>query len=462
MVSAHVIMLRDTGLIDDDALAGLLQAIESTSLGAPSAERAQIGAIRDFDERLDGLLPAGLAGTGRVGRGTIDISAAVARKILRDELIRFSEQLDELRSQLIELAGAHITSLVPVYVDGQVMQPTTIGHVIAGLVSQLARAAEFAELAFTAVNVSPLGSGAMATTGMPIDRERLTDFLGFDGLLENTLDAVSATDHFSAIAGAVEGVIPPIRRLCDELLAWNRAEPGSVRFGPEWTSLIADVPQANPAAGVKSLIAELEAAFDSCSSLRTAAARVPFGPITGELDALLELALHAFEIGIPAIERATAMFTDGFEINRALLANRAGKGFSTSSDLADFLMIEEQIEPGPAQNIAALTISRAREMGLEASGITPELIDGAALLVIGREIKVEFEGISRYLAPRRFIERRTVSGGPNPEVVRAHLDTERARLTQDIQRRASVKERLRRAESGLSELEAESLVSARG
>jgi hypothetical protein len=125
-------------------------------------------------------------------------------------------------------------------------------------------------------------------------------------------------------------------------------------------------------------------------------------------------------------------------------------------------MIEEQIEPGAAQNIAALTISRAREQGLEASGITAELIDGAALLVIGREIKVEFEAISRYLAPRRFIERRTASGAPAPAMVRAHLDAERARLAQDVQRQAGAAERLARADAELTRIAAEALALPRG
>jgi argininosuccinate lyase len=177
---------------------------------------------------------------------------------------------------------------------------------------------------------------------------------------------------------------------------------------------------------------------------------------------LHQLSRDALAAGGEALNRATLLFAAGFEVNRALLANRAGKGFSTSSDLADFLMIEEQIEPGAAQNIAALTISRAREQGLDAAGITVDLIDGAALLVIGREIKVEFEAISRYLAPRRFIERRTAPGSPAPAVVRAHLDSERARLAQDSQRLASARERLARADAELTAIEATATTSVSG
>jgi hypothetical protein len=68
-----------------------------------------------------------------------------------------------------------------------------------------------------------------------------------------------------------------------------------------------------------------------------------------------------------------------------------------------------------------MVLTRAREAGLEASGITPEMIDTAAMLLIGREIKVEFEAISKYLAPRRSIERRNQTGGPAPSAVRSWL-----------------------------------------
>lgn len=455
IAAAHVVMLHDVGLIDDDALAGLLSAVSSTSLAPPPEDASVFGAIQTFDERVDALLPSGLRGTFRVGRGTLDLAAACSRATLREDALSLGADLDALRDALIALAAAHVVTLLPVTVDGQVAQPSTLGHVLAGTVSQLYRANARLDAAYDAINRSPLGSGALASTGMPIDRERLTDLVGFDGLIENTLDAVSATDHFTALADALDAIVVPVRRLLEDLLAWIRTEPASFRLADEWSALFGDLPQARPAQPLAALVADLRAVSAAAVAVRALADDTPFGPIGGELDRLLDRIHAAVEACRAAVRRATAFVATGFEVNRALLANRAGKGFSTSSDLADFLMIEERIEPGAAQNIAALTISRAREQGLEAAGITVDLIDGAALLVIGREIKVEFEAISRYLAPRRFIERRTVHGGPSPAAVRAHLDGERAHLAEDGKRRAAARGRLARADAELSRLEAD-------
>jgi argininosuccinate lyase len=102
-----------------------------------------------------------------------------------------------------------------------------------------------------------------------------------------------------------------------------------------------------------------------------------------------------------------------------------------------------------ARDIAALITERARDEGLEASGITPGLIDSAAMLVIGRELGVEIERLGAYLAPRRFIEKRTVQGGPAPTAVRELLDIESQRVQRD---QRELEARQRRIEDARQEL----------
>jgi argininosuccinate lyase len=156
--------------------------------------------------------------------------------------------------------------------------------------------------------------------------------------------------------------------------------------------------------------------------------------VIGEVGSYLTVADTAIGNLDVLIERSTFLMERALLVNRAALANRAGRAFVTVGDLGDFLMIEEQIEPAAARTIAGMAFTRARDAGLEASGITPEMIDTAAMLVIGREIKVEFEAISKYLAPRRFIERRNQSGGPAPSAVRSWLAGATRRRQADAER----------------------------
>jgi argininosuccinate lyase len=145
----------------------------------------------------------------------------------------------------------------------------------------------------------------------------------------------------------------------------------------------------------------------------------------------------------------------GLEVNRAYLANRAGRDHTTTSDLADFLMLEEGLDPGSARNIALMTVRQAMSQGIEASGITPAMIDSHALLVIGRELGIEAEAIGRALAPRRFLEKRTVPGGPAPDATRDYLDLERARLLADDRWVNETSNHLGRVDATLDELVAE-------
>ena len=191
------------------------------------------------------------------------------------------------------------------------------------------------------------------------------------------------------------------RRLADGHRVWNSAVVGSVRTGA-----LESGPRARRVPGARTGARGVERRYGpQLASL----GRIAYG-----LDAIITEAT-----GLAA--EVARFLEDGLVVNAAYFSNRAGRSFSTSSDLADFLILEEQLMPGEAEQIAALTISRARDQGLEAAGITVDLIDGAAMMVIGRELKVEFEAISRYLAPRRFVERRTALGSPSPDSMRTFV-----------------------------------------
>jgi argininosuccinate lyase len=173
----------------------------------------------------------------------------------------------------------------------------------------------------------------------------------------------------------------------------------------------------------------------------------------------VEIAGSALATAATANETFATFISGQIEINRAWLARTAGYALVTSGDLADFFMAEEGIDPSSARDIAALTSSRALQEGLEASGITPAMIDSAALIVIGRELGIEIERLGAYLAPRRFIEKRTVLGGPAPATIREHLAMERGRLEADQRWLEEKRRRIALAEENL-EIRTHELLSA--
>jgi len=118
-------------------------------------------------------------------------------------------------------------------------------------------------------------------------------------------------------------------------------------------------------------------------------------------------------------------------------------------ELAALLIEGEGLDPAAARAVAAAVVRQAMDQGLEASGITPEAIDAAALATIGRELGIEIERLGAYLAPRRFLERRTALGAPSPAATRDWLELERTRTLADERWIDGLTTRIGEARSGL-------------
>lgn len=452
IVVAHVLMLRDEAILDDQVAAAVLTALDGVARGEPPAVPTLDAVIAAFDERLDALTPAGAVGAAALGRGRADVIATLVRLALRSGLLDVAARLEGLRGALLDLAAANAVTLMPAYIAGQAAQPTTLGHFLGGVIAPLGRAGTRLTAAYEVINQSPLGAAALAASDLDISRERVATLLGFDGPVPNTYDAVSASDHIADAAEVVGGIAATIGRFLDELLTWLRTEPGSLRLADAWVAPDPGLPQLRAPAGLAALATAARRIEADGGLLMALARRAPYGPLLATSEAAYAPIARLVADGTGLANRAADLIAAGIEVNRAYLANRAGRAYTTSSDLADFLMIEEQLEPAAARNIAALTIARAVEAGVEVSGITPELIDAAALAVLGRELRVEFETISRYLAPRRFVERRTATGAPSPAATRAYLDLERTRLTEDVGWREGASKRLVAASDELDRL----------
>lgn len=456
VATAHVLMLREVAILDDAVAAALLGPLDGVVRGEPPAADGWSAIVAAFDERLDALAPAGAGGAALVARGRAEAVAAAMRIVLRERLLGLLGATDAARLALLDLAEAHVFTLMPAFAGARPVQPTTLAHFLGGVAAPLGRAATRLRVAYDQTNESPLGAVALASTGLRIDRDVAADLLGFDRPVAGTFDAVAATDHLPAALEPAAAVAAALRRFLGELLAWLRADPGSLRLSDEWLGPAdAALPGFRPPEGVERLVAGARRGEEETA----AAARLAREQVYGPTGPLFE---EAFRLGADAIERiarvagrSAALIAGGLEINRAYLANRAGRDHTTSGELADFLMAEEGLDPASARNIATMTVRKAMEQGIEASGITPPMIDAAALLVIGRELGIEIERLGGFLAPRRFLERRTAPGGPAPAATRDNLERERTLLLADERWREAAAAKLRDAAAARERLVAE-------
>jgi argininosuccinate lyase len=449
-LAAHAVMLRDSAIVDDSIAASLLTAIDAARRGAPPAVPGSLALVAAFDDRVDSLIAAGAAGAVRIARARHDLAATAQRLVLRDRVLELASALNASQSAVVELAESHVFTLMPVWSGSSALQPTNFAHFLTGTIAPLGRSARKLHAVYEDLDRSPLGSAALAGPGLPIDRDETADLLGSEGPVESTFDALSAVDHLVAAGDAAAASVTPVRRLTSELMLWVRTEPQALRLADELLAASdANLPHFRPPVLLERLVADVRQVESDAAAIASVTRDISYGPVGEMVDRAAETAGSALSNAAAANEVFAMAIGGPIEINRAWLARTAGHALVTAGDLADFFMAEEAIDPSAAREIAALTAGRARQEGLEASAITPAMIDAAALLVIGRELGIEIERLGAYLAPRRFIEKRTVLGGPAAPAVREYLTLERTRLEADRRWLEEKRRRIALAEENL-------------
>ncbi|MGI9254842.1 MAG: lyase family protein [Thermomicrobiales bacterium] len=420
--AASAVMLRDTDVFDEPVAAAILTALEQTRASQPPTAAGLSDLVVAFETLLDALISPEAAGAASIARARAETAAAASRIALRDAALDLAAALGAVRLAIGALAEAHVFTLMPAWAEGQAIQPTSLAHWLGATAGPLERAAGRLRAAVAEVNRSPLGAGSLASFGLAIDREAAARLAGFDGPVASTIDAVSATDHLTAALEPAVAASDAIGRLLGELATLLRTDPGSLRLPEAWLAAPdGGLPQFRPARGLLALAATPVAIRNDAAAAASLAAAIPYGPAGGAMDAPLGRALAALEAA-RGLAEATSRLLAALEINRAYLAQRAGRDFTTASDLAEFLVLDEGIDPASARNIVQMSVRKAMEQGLEISGITPAMIDASALLVIGRELGMEIERFGAWLAPRRFLERRAATGATAPAAVRDELE----------------------------------------
>lgn len=429
VLAVHVRELADQGVIDEAGLTTIAGALDAVLRHRPDSAESLPRLMTGLEQRIDALLPAEFSGVTTLGLAREEWQATAIRMLWRDAGLTVERQFAALREEVISLGDAHAVTLMPASIAGRPAQPTMLGHFLGGVIAPLRTAASRIASALTDLERSPLGAGLLAGEMIAVDRERVAKSLGFTGPIPNTFDAVANVEDFVAVLESLAAGLAPVSRLLREFAAWIRASPNSLVLTETW--------ERRPEPTVPALVLgdRLDSMIDDMNELlrRLAMAVVrlrgiDYAPLGASHSVTFSVATGLINECWQVIEHARDFLANGVLINRAYLGNRAGRGYTTAGDLAAFLMSEEQLPPSAARGIASIVAGKLQEQSLETSAVTQEMIDSAALMLIGREIKVEIETLGRYLAPRRFIERRQVTGSPAAEQLREWLARERNAL----------------------------------
>lgn len=229
---AHVLMLCDRGILSTEQTARILDAVERVAVCDPAVLRYDSHFEDLFfmmEARLTEELGADLAGNMHIARSRNDMGVTMYRLTLRDQLLEILDVLTDLRESLLEVAGEHLETVMPAYTHTQPAQPTTLGHYLLAVQDVLTRDTERVWAAFHTVNQSPMGAAAITTTGFDICRDSVRKYLGFEGIVENSYDAIAGADYLLEAAVAIMMLMTNMGRWIQDLLLFCTREFEAVK-----------------------------------------------------------------------------------------------------------------------------------------------------------------------------------------------------------------------------------------
>jgi argininosuccinate lyase len=411
---AHAAMLAAQGIISDsDAAAireGLLTVLSEIE-GGSFPFRAELEDIHlNIEARLTEI--AGEAGKRvHTGRSRNDQVAVDFRLWVRDQCDAAVARLTALMRAFVAQAEAGADWAMPGFTHLQTAQPVTWGHHMLAYVEMLERdRGRFAD-ARVRMNECPLGAAALAGTSFPIDREMTARALGFDRPTANSLDSVSDRDFALEFLSAAAICAMHLSRFAEELVIWSSAQFRFVTLSDRWTTGSSIMPQKKNPDAAELLRAKLGRILGATVALFTVMKGLAL-TYSKDMQEDKEVSFDAADTLMLALAAMEGMVRD-MTANRAALAAAAGSGFSTATDLADWLVRRLGLPFREAHHVTGRIVALAEAKGCDLPEVT---------LAEMREVHAQISAeVFTVLGVDNSVKSRTSYGGTAPERVREQV-----------------------------------------
>ena len=424
MLGAQKIISLDDVKSIESGLAEILQEIESGTF-------EWLLDLEDVHLNIEKRLTDKIGDAGKrlhTGRSRNDQVATDVRLWLRASTDQITASLANLQLSLLDLAEAHFDTIMPGFTHLQVAQPVTFGHHLMAYVEMLKRdVARFTDCR-ARINRLPLGAAALAGTSYPIDREMVAKTLGFDGVCENSLDAVSDRDFAIEFTFAASLVMTHLSRLSEELILWSSPRFAFIDIADRFCTGSSIMPQKkNP--DVPELVrGKTGRVYGHLTALLTLMKGQPLAynkdnqedkePLFDTSDTLLvTLEIYADMLRLPVVENGIVV-KKGFVVNKENMRQAAFEGYATATDLADYLA-KKGMPFRDAHEVVALAVRYAVDKKVDLSELPL-----ATLQQFSTEIS---DDVYAVLTLEGSLNSRNHIGGTAPVQVKAAIA--RARLT---------------------------------
>ena len=420
---AHAEMLAAQKIISADDASAILKGLDTIEEEIKSGSFEFKTAFEDIHMNIEARLKdliGEAAGRLHTARSRNDQVATDFRLYVRDAIDGLDKDLKAFQDALLTKASAHAATIMPGFTHLQTAQPVTFGHHLLAYVEMASRdRGRFAD-ARKRLNESPLGAAALAGTPYAIDRNVTAKALGFDGPTRNSLDSVSDRDFALETLSAASIAAIHLSRFAEEIVVWMSAGFKFIDLPDSLTTGSSIMPQKrNPDAAelVRAKSGRVIAAFSSLSIVMKGLPLAYSKDMQEDKEALFD-ALDALSLCLAAMTAMAGSLT----ANKPAMAKAAGAGFSTATDLADWLVRAANLPFRQAHHVTGTLVAEAEAKGIDLHELTLEDMQKVEPAIT--------KDIYSVLSVESSVKSRTSLGGTSPDNVRAEAQRWRKHLNQ--------------------------------
>ncbi len=411
---AHAAMLAATGIVSDkdaDAIReGLLTVLSEIETGQFAFSTALEDIHMNVEARLKELIgePAGRLHTGRSRNDQV---ATDFKLWVRDQLDAADAGLQALMRALLTQAEAGADWVMPGFTHLQTAQPVTWGHHMMAYVEMFGRDLSRVRDARARMNESPLGAAALAGTSFPIDREMTANALGFERPAANSLDAVSDRDFALEFLSTASICAMHLSRLAEELVIWSSAQFRFVTLSDRFSTGSSIMPQKKNPDAAELIRAKIGRIFGANAGLMIVMKGLPL-TYSKDMQEDKEQVFDAADNWMLALAAMEGMVAD-MSANRDALMAAAGSGFSTATDLADWLVRVLGLPFRDAHHVTGALVALAEKKGCDLADLS---LSDMKTVHDGID-----DGVFDVLSVENSVASRTSYGGTAPVRVREQI-----------------------------------------
>ena len=420
---AHVTMLAKQGILTEQERDDIVRTLKEIRDEVESGKLEITSEYEDIHSFVEANLIDRLGDTGKklhTGRSRNDQVALDMRLYTRDELLHTDDLLKELLETILKIMEANTETIMPGFTHLQKAQPITLAHHMGAYFEMFKRDCLRLHDIYERMNYCPLGSGALAGTTYPLDREYTAELLGFYGPTLNSMDGVSDRDYLIEFLSACATIMMHLSRFSEEIIIWNSNEYQFVEIDDAYSTGSSIMPQKKDPDIAELVRGKTGRVYGALMSLLTTMKGIPLA-YNKDMQEDKELSFDAMDTVKGCIALFTGMLAT-MKFNKGKMRLSANNGFTNATDAADYL-VKHGVPFRDAHGIIGKIVLYCIERGIA--------IDDMSLDELKAICPVFEEDIYEEISMETCVNNRLTIGAPGKAAMEKVIEAEKAYLAED-------------------------------